>query len=69
MHEFLQLLLYWVPKVRMTTHLKKPNFQPNNDQNDLKLYRYQYTPEKVASVKQKVSISFTSGFSLVNVCR
>ena len=34
-----------------------------------KLYRYQRTPEKVASVKGKISISFTSSFRLVNICR
>ena len=45
------------------------NFETNNDQNDLKLHRYQCIPGKVASVKRKVSIMFTSGFRLVNVYR
>ena len=43
------------------------NFETNNDQNNLKLYRYQRIPGKVASVKGTVSISFTSGSRLVNV--
>ena len=33
----------------------------------MKLYRYQCIPGKVTSVKQKVSILFTSSFRLVNV--
>ena len=41
----------------------------NNNQNDLKLYEYQHTPRKVASVKGKVSILFTSGFRQINVYR
>ena len=43
------------------------NFETDNDQNDLRLYRYQYIPGKVASVKGKVSISFTSSLRLVNM--
>ena len=47
----------------------KMNFETNNDQNDLKLYRYQCTLEKVVNVKGKVSITFTFSFRLVNVYR
>ena len=41
------------------------NFETNNGQNHLKLYRYQRIPRKVACVKGKVSTTFTSGFRLV----
>ena len=69
MHEFWQPKLYCVPKVRTTTHLKHQILRLTMVRISLKLYRYQHTPEKVASVKGKVSISFTSGFRLVNVYR
>ena len=46
---------------------QKLNFETNNGQNYLKLYRYQSIPKKVASVKGKVSTTFTSSSKLVNV--
>ena len=67
MHERYNQSHISVPKVRMTTHLKKKNFEINNNQNGLQLYRYQHIPEKVTSVKRKVPILFTSGSRLVYV--
>ena len=43
------------------------NFETDNNQNDLKLYRYECIPEKFASIKGTVSISFSSSSRLVNV--
>ena len=45
------------------------NFETNNDQNDLKLYKYHHISGKITSVKGKLSILFTSSLRLVNVYR